>query len=425
MTEDFLHFLWKFGLIEQPLLLTTGESCVVVKPGLYNTHSGPDFLDARIRIDGTLWAGNVEVHIHASDWYRHDHQQDDVYDNIILHVVFLEDKAVRRKSGVAIPTIELSGKFEEKLLQNYQSLMKNKSWIPCTSMVNTVDRFTRNNWIDRVLVERLEHRTRDINERLEFNNRNWSETFYQLLARNFGFRVNALPFELLARSLPVNILAKHKDHPDQIEALLFGQAGMLAVNCKDEYFLNLKREYEFLANKYNLKPLDGHLWRFMRLRPSNFPTIRLSQFSALVHQSAHLLSKVLEVESLPTLTSLFQCQASAYWNDHYTFGKIKKGKVKKLGKAGINLILINTIVPFLFAYGKLRGQPDYSDRALKYLDQVPGESNSMIRQWKMLGMNTRSAFHTQALIELKQAYCDTKRCLHCAIGARLINSGSE
>ncbi|MCB2222250.1 MAG: DUF2851 family protein [Bacteroidetes bacterium] len=425
MTEDFLHFLWKFGLIEQPLLLTTGESCVIVKPGLHNTHSGPDFLDARIRIDGTLWAGNVEVHIHASDWYRHDHHHDEVYDNIILHVVFLEDKTVRRKSGESIPTVELSGKFEERLLQNYQLLMRNKSWIPCAPLIGTVDRFTRNNWIDRVLVERLEHRTHEINERLEFNSRNWSETFYQMLARNFGFRVNALPFELLARSLPMNILAKHKDHPDQIEALLFGQAGMLSVKSKDEYYLKLKREYEFLATKYNLKPLDGHIWRFMRLRPSNFPTIRLSQFSALIHQSSHLWSRILEAETIRELTLLFQCNASAYWTDHYTFGKLNRGKAKKLGKAGINLILINTVIPFLFAYGKLRGLPDYVDRALKFLDQVPGESNSMIRQWKELGMNIRSAFLTQALIELKQAYCDSKRCLHCAIGARLINGGTE
>ncbi len=409
-------------MIDQPALLSTGETCQVIKPGSHNTHAGPDFMDARLRIDGTLWAGNVEIHVNASDWYRHEHQKDEAYDNVILHVVYLEDKTVRRKSGEAIPTLELSGKFDNLLLKRYQTLMNNKSWIPCASLINSVDRFTQNNWIDRVLVERLELRTREINERLEFNKGDWSETFYQVLARNFGFRVNALPFELLARSLPLSVPGRHKDHPEQLEAMVFGQAGLLAANSKDAYFLALKKEYAFLQKKYGLEPMDGHLWRFMRLRPSNFPTIRLSQFADLMHHSSHLFSKVLEIESMAELSSLFNCRASAYWDNHYSFGKPKKGKPKRLGRAGINLILINTVIPFLFAYGKQKGEPAFTDRAMKFLEQVPGENNNITRQWKSLGLNTRSAFQTQALLQLKRRYCDAKRCLQCAIGTQLVRN---
>lgn len=422
MTEDFLHYLWKFGLLEPSLTLTTGEACQIINPGTHNTHAGPDFLNARIRIDDTLWAGNVEIHISASDWYRHEHQKDDAYDNVILHVVYVEDKTVKRKSGEAIPSLEISGKFDNLLLRRYQTLMDNKSWIPCASLIGSVDRITRNSWLDRVLVERLEKRTKEINERLEFNKGDWSETFYQVLARNFGFRVNALPMELLARSLPLNILAKHKDQPEQIEALVFGQSGLLSAKSRDSYFLKLKSEYDFLKKKYLLENMDAHLWRFLRLRPSNFPTIRLSEFAALIHHSSHLFSKILSIELVTELAELFQCQASEYWDDHYSFGKLKKGKTKKLGQAGINLILINTVIPFLFAYGKQKGNPEFVDRSLKFLEQLSGESNALIRQWHELGMNTRSAFQTQSLLELKKEYCDRRRCLHCAIGARLVRS---
>lgn len=422
MTEDFLHYLWKYSLLDQPLLLNNGERCQVIKAGTHNSHAGPDFLDARIRIGETLWAGNVEIHINASDWYHHEHQKDDAYDNVILHVVFVEDKTVRRKSGEAIPTLELSGKFDTMLLRRYQTLMENKSWVACESLINTVDRMTQNAWLDRVLVERLEKRTREIAERLEFNKGDWAETFYQVLARNFGFRVNALPMELLARSLPVNVLAKHMDQPEQIEALLFGQSGLLAGKSRDRYFVQLKSEYLFLQKKYSLEPMDQHLWRFLRLRPSNFPTIRISQFSALIFRSSHLLSKVLSIDSVTELSDLFQCSASDYWTDHYTFGKLKKGKPKRLGKSGITLILINTVIPFLFAYGQQKGKADYTDRALKFLEKLPGESNSIIQQWAKFGLNTRSAFQTQALLELKRNYCDHKRCLQCGIGARLVRS---
>ena len=420
MSEEFIYYLWRYKLLDSHLQTTLGENCQVIDPGIQNSNSGPDFFNARIKIGETLWAGNVEIHIHASDWNLHKHQYDKAYDNIILHVVFIEDKKISRKNGASIPTLEVADKFDSKLLNRYQNLIQSKQRIPCEFQIREVDRFIQNNWLDRLLVERLETKSNDIAEKLEYNNNDWAETFYQQLANNFGFKVNAVPFELLARSLPLKILAKHKDNIQQIEALLFGQAGMLAKKTGDKYYKNLQKEYDFLAGKYNLLPIDAYLWQFMRLRPVNFPTIRISQFAALIKNSSHLFSKILESESYSDMLNLFQIEASEYWTTHFTFAKVSEGKSKKLGKAGIQLILINTVAPFLFIYGKRKNKQSYIDKALKLLDQVPGEKNTITQMWTELEMNTKTAFNTQALIHLKNNYCNNKRCLACGIGHEIL-----
>lgn len=421
MTEEFIYYLWKYKLLNQHLKTTQEEKCQVIDPGLHNLDSGPDFFNAKVKIGETLWAGNVEIHVFASDWKRHKHQLDQAYDNIILHVVFVEDKTINRKNGDSIPTLEIADKFDNNLLIRYKNLTRSKNWIPCEPHIRKVDRFIQNNWIDRLLIERLEIKSSEIAEKLAYNNNDWAETFYQHLANNFGFKVNSIPFELLARSLPLKILAKHKNNIHQIEALLFGQAGLLAKIKNDEYYLSLKKEHTFLMNKYQIEPIDEHLWRFMRLRPVNFPTIRISQFAALIKNSNHLFSIIMECNSYSKLHELFKIQASSYWTSHYTFGKISEAKIKNLGKTGIDLILINTVAPFLFTYGKKKNDQLQIDKALKLLDQIPGEKNVITRKWVSLELNIRSAFNTQALIHLKKNYCDKKKCLSCSIGHTILN----
>jgi len=408
-------------MLNTPLLTTQGDSIEIIDPGFHNTDSGPDFFNARIKIEDTLWAGNVEIHVLSSDWIKHSHQKDEVYDNVVLHVVYSEDKSIKRKNKETIPTVELAGNFNPSLFNRYQQLMLNRNWVPCQHLINSVSRFTINNWLDRILIERLESKSMEIFKRLEYNKHDWNETFYQLLARTFGFKVNAIPFELLARSLPVKVIGKHKNNLLQVESLLFGQAGMLNVTYRSQYFLELKKEYDFLSEKYNLFPIDNHLWRFMRMRPTNFPTIRISQFAQLIHRSSVLFSKVLETESLNNLMGMMKANASAFWDDHYTFRKKSKRMVKKTGKTAEALIVINTVIPFLFSYGKARKKQELIDQSLKLLEQIPGESNSITRNWNSLGFSIQTAFNTQALIELKNSYCKRKQCLRCGLGNSILS----
>jgi len=283
-----------------------------------------------------------------------------------------------------------------------------------------VDRFIINSWLDRMAIERLEEKALEIESQLHFNHNNWEQTFYEFLARNFGFKVNSLPFDLLAKSLPLNILGKHKNHIFQLESLLFGQAGFLNKAFKDAYPRDLTKEYNFLRNKYNLVPLDSHLWKFMRMRPSNFPTIRIAQFASLICQSSHLFSRLMEIESLKKIAELFDASVSDYWKDHFNFDKSSSPRKKTLGKSAIQLILINTLIPFLFVYGRNRNELVLIERSVKFLEQLPGETNGIIRRWEALGLSTRTALNTQALMQLKSSYCNRKKCLHCSIGSRLL-----
>ncbi|MBN2174521.1 MAG: DUF2851 family protein [Bacteroidales bacterium] len=420
MTEDFLHYLWKYKLLDPQLTLFSGEDCEIIDAGMHNKDSGPDFFNAKVKIGDTLWAGNVEIHINASEWYHHKHHQDQAYDNIVLHVVYNNDRAVKRKNGELMPTLEVKGNFNEKLFDRYNQIIGHLGWIPCENLIGDVKRFTINSWLDRLLIERLEEKSQAILERYEHNNQDWEETFYQVLARNFGFKVNAMPFEMLARSIPFKILMKYRDQSFQVEALLFGQAGLLSGKFRDEYPRNLLGEYQFLRNKYNLKSIEKHLWRFMRLCPANFPTLRIAQLAAIISSNEHLFRKMTESDSLSDYYVLFDVTASSFWENHYNFGKKTNHKSVHLGKNAINLILINTIIPFLFVYGRSRNDQRMIDRSIKLLEQIPGESNMIIRKWKEFGMSTNSAFNTQALLELHNKFCMNKKCLDCAIGNELL-----
>ncbi len=423
MTEDFLHYIWKFRLFDMTDLKTDeGESLQVVKTGDHNAHAGADFFNSKVKIGTTLWAGNVEIHLQTDDWNKHHHQHDKAYNNVILHVVYDSDESVIMVDKRLVPVLELKGKIKRKIWDNYEELIGNKDWIPCEQQIKSVDRFTIDNWLERILIERLERKTGELLLALNQNNNNWEETFYRTLAKNFGYKINALPFELLAKSIPNIILAKHKDNIEQIEALLFGQAGMLNDDTMDDdYYKSLKKEYEFLKHKHSLTPLDESLWKFMRLRPISFPSIRIAQFAQLIHHSSHLFSKILEVRSTRELSKLFKVSTSDYWREHYVFGKPSVTKSKPLGRDFIDTIIINTVVPFLFVYGKKKGLPKQTDKAFRFLEELMPEKNSILTKWNEIGVDATNSYQSQALLELKNEYCVRKKCLTCGIGNKILN----
>lgn len=422
-TEDFLHYIWKFRLFERENLQTAdGEELEIFSAGLHNSDSGPDFHNARIRIGETVWAGNVEVHLSASDWQKHGHATDGAYDNVILHVVYRDDVPLFLSNGRKVPTLELYDRISEELYNKYHKLVfGNQTFIPCENSIATVDGLTMQNWLTRVLVERMEKRSANVAATLALNKGDWEETFYQFLAANFGFKVNALPFELMAKSLPQLTLAKNKNNPMQIEALIFGQAGFLEGEFKDEYPLKLQKEYAYLRKKYNLTPIENHLWKFMRLRPQNFPTIRLAQFAALIVQSNHLLSKILEIKEVKALRGLFtEIKVNDYWEDHYRFEAPSKPSSKNMGDGSIDILLLNTVALFLFSYGKQHQQQYYISRSLKLLENLPAEKNNIIADFVNLGVKIGTAFESQALLELKNNYCNYKKCLQCGVGNKIL-----
>lgn len=421
MKEEFLHYIWRNKKFPSLNLYTQqNQSLKIISFGQENRHSGPDFENCRIRLDDTIWAGNIEIHVRSSEWYRHNHHEDDAYSNVILHVVFENDKEVTDKFDNQIPVLELKSLIEPGLISKYEEIVSGTHWIPCYPLFHKVDGLRVNLWLDRLLVERLENKTNHIETLFEWNNQSWEETFYQIIARYFGQNVNSDAFEMLAKALPLKILVKHKSHLLQLEALLYGQSGMLSGIFTEPYPLELQKEYDFLRKKYGLTPLKKHIWRFMRMRPANFPTIRLAQFAMLIHQSNHLFSKILEAESLNEIRKLFLYGTSDYWIDHYRFGKITSNKPKTIGKNTLNLIMINVIVPFLFFYGQYKGSDELKEKALRYLEDIPPESNSTVKKWSALYPGIESAYQSQALLTLKSSYCDQIKCLSCQIGYSII-----
>ncbi|MBL7792869.1 MAG: DUF2851 family protein [Saprospiraceae bacterium] len=417
MKEDFLHYLWRTRRFDlSDLYATDGRPLLIVEPGEYNRHAGPDFLHARVRIDDTLWAGNVEMHLRASEWLQHGHQHDAAYDNVILHVVLEEDKPIFRANGERIACLELKRRIPPRLSGTYLQLLHAENWIPCQRHFGEVDNTTKMLWLDRLLVERLEEKTERLAARLEAATYDWEEVFYQSLAANFGTNINAAPFDVLARSLPLKLLSKHRNSLLQIEALIFGQAGMLDETFADEYPRRLSEEYRFLKKKYKLTPIEPAMWKFLRLRPANFPTVRLAQLSALLFGGEHLFSKTLAAADFREIERLFNLRVSLYWLDHYVFDKPSIRRPKPLGHDAIHLITANTIVPFLFLYGAHKHEERYKEKALQLLEALPAEANHVMDGWKKLDCIARNAYQSQALLQLKQKYCDRKRCLECAIG---------
>ncbi|MGB3546225.1 MAG: DUF2851 family protein [Saprospiraceae bacterium] len=423
--EDFIHFIWRVARFDlRDLRTTTGETIAIRNFGIHNQDAGPDFSDAQIVIDEIPWAGRVEMHLKSSDWYAHRHQHDPAYDNVILHVVLEEDQPVFREDGERIPCLELRGRIPPGIVHSYWRLQHNADWIPCQNQLYTVPEITRNIFLDRVLVERMEQRTQRISRRLELTRRDWEEVFYQFLARSLGTRVNAEAFDMLARSLPLRILLKHQHSLLQIEALFFGQSGLLPAEDETEeaYPLHLIREYKLLAHKYQLRPLPASTWRYMRLRPANFPTLRIAQLAVIVHRTGRLFDKTVAAAGVDELKNMFHVTLSNYWQSHYRFGTESRRTARALGSGTVDLIITNTIAPLLFLYGKERGETDRSRRALELLENLPAEQNSIITKWNRLGMVADTAHRSQALLQLKKDYCDKSRCTECAIGSAILQT---
>ncbi len=419
MNEAFLHFLWKNGLFQTPLTeCRTGEPIEVVNPGQHNHDQGPDFFNARLRIGDTTWAGNVEIHLRASDWLRHNHQSDERYNNIILHVVGVNDVQINNQAGEPIPTAEL--KCPAPLLERYLFLMQTDKWLPCQSYISKIDSFVMTQWFESLAIERIERKIEPISVIMQQTHNDWQESFYHAVAQSFGFRTNAQPFLMLARSLPLNVIAKHKNSLLQVEALLFGQSGLLPVEPVDEYVGLLQREYGHLRLKYSLTPIQTQVWKFARMRPGNLPTVRIAQFAMLVYRSSALMSKLMDCADLEAVYKLFAVGVSDYWLTHYVFGKESARRNKHLGAEAINLLTINAFVPFMFYYGKTVSNADITDRAIQWLEQVPAESNHIIAQWKKFGVEPHCALESQALLQLADAYCERRRCLSCRVGRQVM-----
>ena len=421
MNEEFLYYLWTYQLFKPNLITTSGEVINIISTGRRNTDSGPDFFNAMIKIGNTQWAGNVEIHVNSSDWFKHNHQNNPAYDNIILHVVFNDDLPIQRTSSQLIPTLELKNKFDESILYKYEDFQNSRDSISCHSLIHNIKHFDKLSWFDRLMAERLERKSSEAIKLLEYSRNDFLQVFYQWLAKAMGYTANAEAMEMLASSLPIKLLLKHKNNLMQIEALLFGQSGLLSDTHKDKYPLDLRKEHQFLKSKYKLVPMESSVWRFMRMRPSSFPTIRISQLANIIYSSSGLLNKIFETERLQDVTSLLDTSASSYWNNHFRFDAISPGKNKKLGLLSINIILINTIIPLLFLYGKMKNNFQLQERTINWLCEIRPESNSVTRKFLSIGLEATNAMQSQALLQLKNNYCSKKKCLDCRFGHILLN----
>jgi hypothetical protein len=415
--EKLLQYIWQFQYFNKAELQTTaGEKLQIIFPGKLNTNQGPDFTNAQIKIDNTTLVGSIELHLKASQWNEHGHNNDSNYKNVVLHVVFENDLPQS-----AVPVLELQSRISNLLLERYTDLMNSSSFIPCANSVSEVKEITWVSWKERLLAERLTRKSSIVFKFLEENNAHWEESFWWMLARNFGMKVNSEAFESTARSVSVNILAKHKNQIHQLEAFLFGQTGLLERSFEEDYPKLLQREYNFLKKKYDLKPIHTPV-HFLRMRPGNFPTIRLSQLAALIQNSAHLFSKILETEKISEIEKMFEVTANDYWHYHYRFDESSSFKKKTIGKDMIDNLIINTIVPVLFAYGLYLKEEKFKNKAILWLEELSAEVNSITKGFASLKLSNKSAFDSQAFIELKTQYCDHKHCLQCAIGNTLLKT---
>ncbi len=423
--EQLLHYVWQHKLYISPFLTTTeGEGIEVIDPGLHNTDAGPDFFNAKIKINGIVWVGNVEIHTVSSDWMRHGHHQDANYDNVILHVVEKADSMVFTQSGKKIPQTELH--IPQQLEENYQTLLKENAYPPCWKIIPKLPFPVINQWLDTLSIERLEQKAERIRKYTENDLGNWERAFFITLARNFGFGINSDAFEEWALHIPLQACGKHRDNIFQIEALFLGQAGLLEEHLvpsyhrenakKDGYFQKLLCEYQFLSKKFSLTPMSGHRWRFLRLRPQNFPHIRLVQLAQLYCSGKLNLSTATSIDSLEKARSLFASSATPYWQTHYVFGGESAFSEKNLQKSSIDLLVINTVIPILFAYGKHRGNSLLCQKGLELLELIPAENNRFTRIWANIGLPVKTASDSQALIQLQTHYCNKKDCLRCRFG---------
>jgi len=422
MNEALFQFIWQYSLYQPTALKTAaGEALTIIHPGKLNRDAGPDFLEGKIKIGNTILVGNIELHLRSSDWNRHGHQHDLAYKNLALHVVYENDAP-----NVAgnTPVVELYKHIPPHIITQYARLMQAPQKLPCAGQHESIRHITKEGWLSRLLAERWEQKLGDWNVLLENSAEDWRNLLYWRTAANFGFKTNATPFLMLAQSLPLNIPAKHRESPMQIEALLFGQAGMLQDDFKDDYPRELQREYDYLRKKYKLKPITAHLWKFLRMRPANFPTIRIAQFADLLHKSVHLFSQIIETHSVKEIEPLLEVTASEYWDTHFQFDVAQKQATKKsLGKTSVENIIINTIAPIQFLYAARQDTHVLQERALQLLETVPAEKNNITRLWEENGWKAANAAQSQSLLQLYNNYCSSKRCLECTIGLNIIKGG--
>lgn len=430
--EKLLQYCWKHRILPEGELRTAdGESIEIVDTGLLNTDAGPDFFNARLRIGGRLWAGNVEIHIRRNDWYAHGHDRDAAYDNVILHVVDAQsngpadaDSAIRTREGRILPEVKIS--VPEEIRANYRELLSEDSYPPCYKIIPNVTPLSMHSWMAALQTERLKQKTEAIAERVFMLKGDWEHAYFITLARSYGFGSNSDALEQWARNMPMTSVAHHRDNLFQIESIFFGQAGMLNIaavrerlqleTAADEYFQRLQSEYGYLKHKFQMTDKYAPQWKYMRMRPQNFPTIRIAQLARLYYERRTSLSQLIECDTIDKLRKMFHCGVSDYWQTHYTFGHESQPSAKQLSAASISLLMINCAIPMIFAYGRQTGSEALCNRALDLLESLPPENNTITRMWKQVGLESRSAGDTQALIQLKKQYCDRKDCLQCRIG---------
>jgi Protein of unknown function (DUF2851) len=424
MKEDLLQYIWQFQYFNNSGLRTSaGESLQIINPGTHNTNQGADFTGAKIKIGETTWAGNIELHVNSSDWNVHHHSTDSNFNNVILHVVWNNNATIKDSNTNDLSTLELKDRVSKLLLERYRMLMSSSQFIPCENLLQQLNELTLIHWKQRLVAERLIAKSQKIFSVLNETNFHWEETFWWFIAANFGLKVNSDLFMQMAQQVPVSILAKHKNRIQQVEALLFGTAGLLKSEFEDKYPVMLQKEFSFYQKKYQLKIIEGEL-SFLRMRPANFPTIRLAQLAMLIHESEHLFSKVKESSSLKEVKKMLEVSANDYWHYHYIFDEPSDYKVKTLGKQMTDNIIINTIIPVLFAYGLHHNDQHYKDKSIKWLEEVAPEKNTITRGFEKLNFSNKNSFDSQSLIQLKNEYCNKKRCLQCAIGNGLLKRSS-
>ena len=413
--EQLLHYVWKHKIFPlKELKTTTGQQVEVIDTGLANTDAGPGFFNAKLKLDGVLWIGNIEIHERSSDWFKHGHHADTGYNSVILHIASEIDTEISRSNGERIPQIQLI--CPEAVRTNYKELLETASYPPCYRIIPSLSPFTAHSWMTALQMERFEQKATLLNERLKRCQGNWEDAFFITLARNFGFGLNGDAFETWAHRLPFRAVDKHRNDLFQIEAIFFGQAGILEDSDGDGYYLRLKKEYTYLQHKFGLIPMDASLWRFLRLRPANFPHIRIAQLACLYHRAYGLLSRIMETETLQGVRDILKGGTSEYWLTHYTFGGSSPSRQKSLSNTSLDLLIINTVVTFLYAYGLHKGNRVLCARAGSFLEELKAENNYITRMWEQCGMKASNAADSQALIQLKKEYCDKKKCLYCRIG---------
>lgn len=423
--EALLQYAWKHKMFPlKPLMTTDGRAVEVIDTGLQNTDAGPDFFNAKVKIGGTMWIGNVEMHEKSSAWKAHGHDSDKAYDNVVLHVATVVDADVTTSEGRRVAQLQMD--VPEEVKRNYAALLSEDRYPPFYAVIPRLDRLTVHSWMSRLLTERLERKTADIMRRVDACDGSWESALFVTMARNYGFGVNGDAFERWAMNIPLQSAAHHRDDEFQIEALFLGQAGLLSADAvperyrdgamNDDYFVRLGKEYAYLAHKFGLKPMDAGAWKFLRMRPQNFPHISISQLARLYCSRRADLSRLAECTSAEGMRALLATSVTPYWETHYTFGSTTCRSQKRLSTASLNLIIINTAVPMLFAYGRHRMDDTLCDRAFNIITQLKAENNHIVRLWQQCGLTADNAGDSQALIQLKTAYCDRKDCLRCRFG---------